>query len=198
MIDLPGEINGFKILEDYGYTKVKDVRRALVICKVCRDPYEVDPHKLKYRKHCGCMKKNVVACRYAKQYPRLAQTYKHMTARCYNKENKDYYNYGGRGIIVCEEWIKDRNSFCSWALKSGYKDSLSIDRIDGYKGYYPENCKWANAKEQARNTRRNVLTLEKAEQMRKEVGATQKELAEKYNVSTSTVWLVINNRIWKI
>ncbi len=195
MIELPQIINGFKIIEDYGYTKVKNVRRALIECKECKRVYEADPHKLKYRKHCGCLKKNVIKCIFAAQYPRLAQTFRHMIGRCYNQKNKDFYNYGAIGIKVCDEWVNDRNTFCKWALENGYKDDLSIDRIDGGKGYFPDNCRWANAKEQGRNTKRNVLTMGLAEEIRGS-NMTQVELSKKYKVSLSTIWLVINNRIW--
>lgn len=194
---LPEYINGFKIIKCLGYDKVKMVRRAIVECKVCKKEYEVDPNKLKYRKHCGCMKKNVIACKFAKSHPQLAQAIKHMISRCYNEKDKDFYNYGAKGITVCEEWLKDRNKFCEWSIDNGFKEnqSLSIDRIDGKKGYNPNNCRWSNAKEQGRNTRRNVLNMKLAEEIRSS-NMSQVALAEKYKVSLSTIWLVINNRIW--
>jgi len=81
-----------------------------------------------------------------------------MKARCNNEKNKCYYRYGGRGIKVCERWLESFENFIS---DMGMKPSKShsIDRIDNSKGYYPENCKWSNPKEQARNTRNNVMLL---------------------------------------
>lgn len=199
IISLPGVINGFRIIEDYGYEKVKDVRRALVECKECKRVYECDPHKLKYRKHCGCMKKGIVACKYVKSHPQLAQAFRHMKARCYNKNNQDYYNYGARGITICDEWLRDRNVFCEWSLKNGFENDkeLSIDRIDGNQGYSPQNCKWSTAIEQGRNTRRNVLTMELAKQLRKDAKTMNyTELANKYNVCKATVWNVIAHKVW--
>jgi len=192
-------INGFKTIQCYGYDAVRGVRWATVECKVCKRFYECDPNKLRYRKHCGCMQGDAVACRYAKSHPQLAQAIKHMKARCYNKKNKDYYNYGGRGITICKEWLDDRNTFCEWALKNGFENnmSLSIDRIDSSKGYSPDNCRWANSKIQARNTRRNVLTLELAKEIRGEPkNMTYLEIAEKYKVSYGTILNVVNNRSW--
>ena len=97
--------------------------------------------------------------------------------------------------MICDEWLSDSNEFCKWALETGYNDTLTIDRIDGKKGYNPNNCRWANAKEQGRNTRRNVLNMKMAEEIRSS-NMSQVSLAEKYKVSLSTIWLVINNRIW--
>lgn len=195
MIKLGEFVNGFRIVEDYGYTKVKNVRRALVECKVCKRIYEVDPHKLKYRNHCGCIKKGTIVSQYCQSYPRLMQCYKHMKRRCYDVNNKDYHNYGKKGITIFEPWLRDSNLFCKWALENGYQDCLTIDRKDSSKGYYPENCRWANAKEQGRNTSRNVLNMQLAQEIRVS-NMTQAALAKKYKVSVSTIWLVKHNRIW--
>ncbi len=193
-------INGFRLIEDYGYDKVTRCRRGLVECKECKRVYECDPNKLKYRKHCGCKKKGTIACRYVKTHPQLAQTIKHMMGRCYNKNNQDYYNYGERGITVCEEWLKDRNTFCKWSLENGFENNkkLSIDGIDSSKGYSPENCRWATSYEQSRNTRRNVLTWELACKLREDKKTmTYDRLAKKYNVSKGTVYAVISYAIWR-
>lgn len=197
---LPKFINGFRTIKCHGYDRKRNVRWATVECKECKRIYECDPNKLQYRQHCGCMKKGVIACKYVKLYPQLAQAYKHMIARCYNVKNQDYYNYGERGITVCKEWLKDRNLFCEWALKNGYENNkkLSLDRIDGKKGYSPKNCRWSSGTEQARNTRRNVLTMEKARQIRKErTTMTYREMSKKYRVSYATIYNVVNNISWK-
>jgi len=80
-----------------------------------------------------------------------------MKQRCSNPKASKYNIYGGRGIAVCYEWKSNFEVFKNWALQNGYSESLSIDRIDSDKGYYPENCRWADCFEQNNNLRSNHL-----------------------------------------
>lgn len=80
-----------------------------------------------------------------------------MLSRCYSGGNKQYKDYGGRGITVCEEWA-DADTFVMWALESGYVNGLSLDRINNDAGYEPENCKWSTRQEQVDN-RRNTIRI---------------------------------------
>lgn len=88
---------------------------------------------------------------------RIYHTYKHMKQRCYNKNCKDFKDYGGRGITICDEWLNDFMAFYNLAYENGYKDTLTIDRIDNNKGYEPSNCRWISNQEQQNNKRNNVL-----------------------------------------
>ena len=93
---------------------------------------------------------------------RIQNIFLHMKDRCYNPNFRDYKNYGGRGITICEEWQtphswKGGRAFRKWALENGYADNLTLDRIDVNKGYSPENCRWVSMKEQQNNKRNNRL-----------------------------------------
>lgn len=83
---------------------------------------------------------------------RLYRAWQHMKDRCNNPAAKNYKDYGGRGITLCQEWM-DFETFAEWAFSHGYADDLSIERIDNDSGYRPDNCKWATWKEQRANQR---------------------------------------------
>lgn len=102
---------------------------------------------------------------------RLNRIYYCMRTRCLNPNFKEFKHYGGRGISICKEWInpevvalgrygratKGWLAFKNWAMLNGYKDGLTLDRIDNNKGYSPDNCRWVTMKTQCNNTRRNHL-----------------------------------------
>lgn len=88
---------------------------------------------------------------------RLYNIWLHMKGRCYRKTDDHFKDYGGRGIQVCEEWKNDFNSFRIWSESHGYKNNLSIDRIDNDRNYEPSNCRWVSMKEQCNNRRSNIL-----------------------------------------
>lgn len=110
-------------------------------------------------KSCGCgrgdtNRERKINTTHGMSSSRLYAIYKHMLNRCYNQNDINYVNYGGRGITVCDEWATFE-SFYEWANNSGYKDDLSIDRIDVNRGYSPDNCRWSDPITQSNNKTNN-------------------------------------------
>lgn len=116
-----------------------------------------------YEKECkktNCLKHGAYSNFEKGKRERLYSTYSKMKQRCYNKNNKDYNYYGGRGILICDEWLDKENGyeiFREWSLNNGYTDDLTIDRIDVNGNYKPSNCRWVDMKTQMNNTRQNHM-----------------------------------------
>lgn len=127
------------------------------------------------RLRCDCGTERVVAVESAKRHPscgclgvevrrekrqthgqtgtRLYRIWTSMKTRCRNPRAKSYRDYGGRGITVCQEWAADFLSFRAWALANGYRDDLTIERIDNDRPYDPSNCVFATIEQQQRHRR---------------------------------------------
>lgn len=100
---------------------------------------------------CGCYQENRSVD--ADEVHRIREIYHGMKTRCLNPNNPSYYNYGGRGIKICDEWLSDVNNFIEWSFANGYNNKLTIDRINPNGNYEPGNCRWTTYKIQNINRR---------------------------------------------
>ena len=123
----------------------------------CGKEFKADKYKIKtkHTKSCGCYQKykaGLTQFKDGRKGTRLWNIYNNMIQRCENVNHPRYKDYGGRGIIVSDEF-KPYENFKNWALSNGYTDTLSIDRIDNNDIYCPDNCKFSTDSEQVINTR---------------------------------------------
>lgn len=133
---------------------------------------------------------------------KLYPVYHNMIARCYADRpwNAAHYRcYGGRGIKVCDEWRKSPSSFFRWALESGYREGLYLDRRDNDGDYTPENCRWVSSTESGRNKGSVVLTLADATVIKDLAlrGVPIRLLGALYGVHFSTVSAIKCGLNWK-
>jgi hypothetical protein len=119
---------------------------------------------------------------------KLYRKWSAMRQRCLNPNDKEFKNYGGRGIKVCPQWL-NFIVFAKWAKESGYKDGLTLERIDVNGDYCPENCTWATLKQQMNNKRNNVIIKTESGFM------TLAEFSRKRGLSYSTVQMRLRRGI---
>ncbi len=191
-----------KLLENLGYIDGK-YSYAKFWCAVCKQEVIKRLSHGKIQKSCGCdkefNKENKYALKHGETSTRLYKIWSNMKDRCLNSNNKQYKYYGERGIMVCPEWANDYTVFRDWSLRNGYMDTLVIDRINPDGNYEPSNCRFLTILESLRN-KRNTISMKIANEIRelyKTGKYIQKELAEKFNIHSTTISNIIKNKIWK-
>ena len=158
--DLSGEKYGK--LEVIKRLEKKDDAKSEYLCKCDCGNSVIKTQKYLINKSsnlsCGCGRKNASLGFGDKSRKRLYSIYKNMINRCHNKNNPNYKYYGGKGVFVYKLWIEEGGfeRFYQWAIKNGYSDDLSIDRIDVNGNYTPQNCRWADWETQANNKTNNI------------------------------------------
>ncbi len=153
----------FTNLEVKNFCGINNRSRALWLClcdcgieKVVSSIHLLNGHT----KSCGCLRKKTTSINFyhhgfSRSNNKTYIIWKRMHQRCNDPNDKNYKNYGGRGITICKRWKDFKNFIIDMGKCPGPK--YSIDRIDNNKGYYKGNCRWATQKEQARNKRNNHL-----------------------------------------
>lgn len=151
-------------------------------------------------KSCGCLKSGHIKHGQAKgpgQISREFYSWQDAKARCFRPTKRNYKDYGGRGITMCDMWIHDFAAFYDHI--GPCPEGLTLDRIDVNGNYEPGNVRWATLEEQSQNRRSTKTTKEEVELLRNEhaAGATTMSLASKYNLPYQLVLNVILRRTWK-
>lgn len=154
----------------------KDKQRIAICRCTCGNVKDIDLKSILKgdTKSCGCLVRDVHTTHgFATKgkRDRLYEIWKNMRQRCNNKNNRDFKYYGARGITICEEW-NDYPTFLVWAMSHGYRDNLTLDRIDNDNGYSPDNCRWATRKVQVANRRKKEPVEKNQEATYAENGGT--------------------------
>lgn len=111
-----------------------------------------------------------------------------MLQRCRNPKNKDYKNYGGRGITVCKRWLQYANFLVDMGRRP---PKMTLERRNNNKGYIPSNCYWATREEQTRNRRSTVRLVYQG------VTKTLREWAMTLDIDYYTLWIRLK-RGWTV
>ena len=144
-------------------------------------------------KSCGCYSHSGLRRTHGLTNTKIWKTWQNIKTRCFNKKRGCYKNYGGRGITVCEDWLKFENfyrdmndSFEKHILLYGKKNT-TIERINVNGNYCKGNCRWATYKEQRINQRVKMFLYNG-------VLGTEKYLSEKFNIPRSTIYYRLHCR----
>ena len=182
-------------------------RFALFECEHCGKQVEKQKNNGLRDFSCGCARYELTSKSNAihgdsnsnAEYYNLWSTWRNMRDRCNRSTNQDYQYYGGKGIVVCNEW-NDYLEFKKWSILNGYtlNGKLQIDRIDSNKNYSPDNCRWVDAKTNQRNRDCIILNEEKANEIRTLIysGLDDIEISKMYKVHKDTIRDIRTGRTW--
>lgn len=158
-------VNDIKYIREIDSIKYKDgsvIRKGIFQC-FCGKEFICDISNIfkGNTKSCGCTKKEKISISNSKHRLHNSPEYNSwvsMKSRCDNKNNIQFKDYGGRGIIVCERWKDKERGFLNFLEDLGKRPSLdySIDRVNVNGNYEPSNCRWATQIQQANNKRDNI------------------------------------------
>lgn len=173
-----------------------DKHRWTCICQ-CGNKINADKNNLRsgHTKSCGCIEKEHCfgVCGDGLRKHPLYQTWKTMIYRCTKSKRKEYKNYGGRGIKVCERWMNFQNFIDD--MYPTYRLGLELDRKDNNGDYYFENCHWITGIKNKQKTSRTNLSYEKAAIIRTS-DKTPLELSKIFNCSRDSIYDVLQNKTW--
>lgn len=190
--DISGQKFG-RLTALYRLHNTKGRTKWLCACD-CGNLSEVNLYNLQSgsSKSCGCLIKTNHYTKHSQSNTRLYKIWRTMKLRCYNKNASNYNHYGARNIAVCREWKDNFQAFYDWSMSHGYKDNLTIDRINVNGNYSPNNCRWVDMTTQIRNRRNTKYVTYKG------VTKPLKEWCEILGIKYSATWNRINILNWSI
>lgn len=158
-IDMTGQKFGRLTVIEYAYSDKE--KKAVWLCRCdCGNTCYARGKSLRtgVKQSCGCYQRErtrEASVKHGGCGTKLRNSWKAMKARCYDPNSYGFPWYGGRGITVCDEWLHSFGAFRDWALANGYREGLSIDRIDADGNYEPSNCRWISKSENSGRANRN-------------------------------------------
>lgn len=158
----------------HNYKKGDRHSQWLCVCD-CGNFIELATNDINRSKGCKECAFKGINTKHGKKGTRIYNIWYGMKQRCSYKKDSSYQYYGGRGIVVCDKWLHNFQAFYDWAMKNGYQDNLTIDRIDVNGNYEPSNCRWADYKTQNNNRSNNIYINVNDERI------SLKRACEKYN-----------------
>lgn len=158
--DLTGLIFGNLTVIEFAGTR-KTHKQWLCDCKCGNQTIVFQTNLLKGNTtSCGCLssrnqahKLKDINTKHGQSQTKLYHVYYAMLDRCFNVDSKAYEHYGNRGISMCENWKSSFEHFYEWAVNNGYREGLTLDRINNNDDYKPSNCQWITQAEQSLNKR---------------------------------------------
>lgn len=205
LVRVGSEFIKIKILK---YLGPKRTRNVVYLFKChCGKEFEKEFSLLKKMKmpSCGCLNKKTMQSINVKHGGRrrnvvskVYSTWISMKERCYNKKNKRYMQYGGRGVCVQESWINNFDLFRSY-IGEPPSPLHSIDRIDTNGNYCEGNVRWLSQQEQCQNKRNNVFTPEtvRLARLKFSTGHSLRSISEELSINIKTVDKAVKGRSWK-
>jgi len=177
--------NRLTFIKDLGQREFGNRNRRVGLYQcVCGNTIEIRKDSYGKTRSCGCLKKEQdqknltdkfgFKRKYKYQNIRLYGIWSSMIRRCYVGDSRHYMD---KNIKVCDNWRESFDNFAEWSFENGYKDDLTIDRIDNAGNYEPSNCRWTTMKVQSNNRDSNIVINYKG------VDYTALELSNKLNAN---------------
>lgn len=141
-----GDIHGCRKLIDVFYDERNKRKMALTECIYCNSSKNMRLSDFISNIAVSCKCRTI---KHGMNRTKIYSVYANIKYRCYNSNHHEFHNYGGKGIIMCDEWLGEDGfiNFYEWALNNGYEEGLTIDRKDSNGNYEPNNCQWVTRSE---------------------------------------------------